>query len=55
LQAASRVASVLGAARHVIIDIDLRQFGGSALTADIAAQLQSLTRQRRRVRLLLLH
>jgi 7-cyano-7-deazaguanine synthase len=36
LQAAANVARQLGAAGHVITDIDLRQFGGSALTADIA-------------------
>ena len=36
LEAAGRVARSLGAARHVIADIDLRVFGGSALTADIA-------------------
>lgn len=36
LQAAARVADVLGAAEHKIADIDLRLFGGSALTADIA-------------------
>jgi len=36
LAAAGRVAQALGAARHVIADIDLRVFGGSALTADIA-------------------
>jgi 7-cyano-7-deazaguanine synthase len=35
LQAAERVAAELGAARHVVADIDLRIFGGSALTADI--------------------
>jgi 7-cyano-7-deazaguanine synthase len=34
LEAASRVAEALGAARHVIVDIDLRIFGGSALTDD---------------------
>jgi 7-cyano-7-deazaguanine synthase len=32
LDAAARVATELGAARHVIADIDLRVFGGSALT-----------------------
>ncbi len=32
LDAARRVAARLGAARHVIADIDLRVFGGSALT-----------------------
>ena len=35
LEAAKRVAEHLGAAEHVILDIDLRQFGGSALTSDI--------------------
>ncbi|MDQ0385337.1 7-cyano-7-deazaguanine synthase [Streptomyces sp. DSM 42143] len=35
LEAAQRVAQVQGVARHVIADIDLRVFGGSALTADI--------------------
>lgn len=35
LKAAARVADVLGAAQHKIADIDLRLFGGSALTADI--------------------
>ncbi|MDR3436991.1 7-cyano-7-deazaguanine synthase QueC [Telmatospirillum sp.] len=36
LDAAARVAKALGAARHMVVDIDLRAFGGSALTADIA-------------------
>jgi 7-cyano-7-deazaguanine synthase len=36
LLAAERVAIALGAAQHVVAQIDLRQFGGSALTADIA-------------------
>jgi 7-cyano-7-deazaguanine synthase len=36
LAAAARIAKVLGAARHMVVDIDLRAFGGSALTADIA-------------------
>jgi 7-cyano-7-deazaguanine synthase len=35
LDAAARVAAAFGAARHVTARIDLRQFGGSALTADI--------------------
>ena len=35
LDAATRVARSLGATEHVILDIDLRQFGGSALTSDI--------------------
>ncbi|HZS56307.1 MAG TPA: 7-cyano-7-deazaguanine synthase, partial [Bryobacteraceae bacterium] len=35
LQAASRVAQQLGSAEHKVIDIDLRAFGGSALTSDL--------------------
>jgi 7-cyano-7-deazaguanine synthase len=35
LEAAARVASSLGAAEHRVISIDLRAFGGSALTDDI--------------------
>jgi 7-cyano-7-deazaguanine synthase len=34
LDAAARVAEALGATRHVVADIDLRAFGGSALTDD---------------------
>lgn len=36
LDAAARVAASLGVAEHIVADIDLRPFGGSALTADIA-------------------
>src|SRR5690349_19359188 len=36
LQAAERVAKTLGAARHMIAEIGLDAFGGSALTDDIA-------------------
>lgn len=36
LECAKKVASHLGAGDHKIVDIDLRQFGGSALTDDIA-------------------
>ena len=35
LQAAEAVARALGAAKHVVAQIDLREFGGSALTADV--------------------
>lgn len=35
LEAARRVASALGVEGHVVCDIDLRVFGGSALTADV--------------------
>ncbi|MEU4782529.1 7-cyano-7-deazaguanine synthase QueC [Micromonospora sp. NPDC023633] len=37
LEAAARVAKALGATRHVVADIDLRIFGGSALTDDALA------------------
>ena len=36
LEAAARVAQSLGVRQHLVIPIDLRAFGGSALTADIA-------------------
>ena len=36
VDAARRIAARWGVARHVVVDIDLRVFGGSALTADIA-------------------
>ncbi len=32
IEAAGRIAAALGAADHTIVDIDLRKFGGSALT-----------------------
>ena len=35
LDAAGRVARLMGVTRHVVTEIDLRQFGGSALTGDI--------------------
>src|SRR5262245_1466176 len=35
LDAARAIAERMNAARHVVVDFDLRQFGGSALTADI--------------------
>lgn len=35
LEAARRVANAAGVERHVVCDIDLRVFGGSALTADV--------------------
>jgi 7-cyano-7-deazaguanine synthase len=36
LTAARRIAAALGLEQHVVVDIDLRQFGGSALTGEIA-------------------
>ena len=35
IEAARRVASAIGVANHVVVEFDLRVFGGSALTADI--------------------
>ena len=35
LQAAKNVAKALGVKQHIVVDIDLRTFGASALTADI--------------------
>ena len=36
IEAARTIAARLGAARHVVLPLDLRAFGGSALTADVA-------------------
>lgn len=36
LEAAARIAGLLGVERHVVLPLDLTRFGGSALTADIA-------------------
>jgi 7-cyano-7-deazaguanine synthase len=36
LAAARRIATMLGAERHIVLPLDLSAFGGSALTADIA-------------------
>lgn len=36
LDSARKVAAMLGCRRHVVLPLDLRQFGGSALTDDIA-------------------
>jgi 7-cyano-7-deazaguanine synthase len=35
IEAAQRVAERLGLRRHVVLDVDLRAFGGSALTGDL--------------------
>jgi 7-cyano-7-deazaguanine synthase len=39
VKAARRVAAAMGVARHIVARIDLRVFGGSALTDDIAVPL----------------
>jgi 7-cyano-7-deazaguanine synthase len=36
LEAAGRIARAIGARRHIVLPLDLSEFGGSALTADIA-------------------
>jgi 7-cyano-7-deazaguanine synthase len=36
LECAGNVAKAMGAAHHAVINIDLRQWGGSALTSDLA-------------------
>lgn len=36
LEAATRIVDVIGVQRHVVLPLDLRQFGGSALTDNIA-------------------
>lgn len=35
IEAAEKVSSVMGAKGHIVVNIDLRQIGGSALTSDI--------------------
>src|SRR5688500_9986720 len=42
LEAAARIAAGLGAERHVVLPLDLRAFGGSALTDDIAVPKNGL-------------
>jgi len=43
LQSAEAIARELGAERHIVLPLDLRQFGGSALTADIAVPKDGLS------------
>jgi 7-cyano-7-deazaguanine synthase len=49
LDAAKQVAAALRVSQHLIVDIDLRLFGGSALTADISVpkgrDLQDMSRE----------
>lgn len=42
LEAAKRVAAAAGVARHVVIQLDLRAIGGSALTGDIPVPKDAL-------------
>lgn len=46
LEAAARVARAAGVTEHRVIDIDLRAFGGSALTADLAVPKDRAADQR---------
>ena len=39
LEAAKRVAESAGVEDHIVIEIDLRKWGGSALTADLEVRL----------------
>jgi 7-cyano-7-deazaguanine synthase len=41
LEAARRVVAHLGIRRHVVLEIDLRAFGGSALTSDLAVPIDT--------------
>ena len=43
VEAARRVARAAGVADHVVVDIDLRTFGGSALTSDLAVPKREST------------
>ncbi|MCA9121823.1 MAG: 7-cyano-7-deazaguanine synthase QueC [Planctomycetales bacterium] len=36
LGAAAQIATTAGVAKHIVVDVDLRQLGGSALTSDLA-------------------
>src|SRR6187549_4256899 len=36
IEAARAIAGALGTVRHVVLPLDLRRFGGSALTDDVA-------------------
>jgi 7-cyano-7-deazaguanine synthase len=46
LKSAAVIAARLGAARHVVLPLDLRQFGGSALTDDIAVPKSATSTER---------
>jgi len=43
LAAARRIATLLGAERHIVLPLDLSAFGGSALTADIDVPKEGLS------------
>lgn len=43
LESAARIAAAAGAAEHIVLPLDLRRFGGSALTDDIAVPKQGVS------------
>jgi 7-cyano-7-deazaguanine synthase len=45
LDRAREIAQRMGTARHIVVEFDLRQFGGSALTGDIAVPKQRSAEQ----------
>ena len=45
LDRAREIARRIGSARHIVVEFDLRQFGGSALTGDIAVPKQRSAEQ----------
>jgi 7-cyano-7-deazaguanine synthase len=45
IEAAHAIATALGVERHVVLPLDLRRFGGSALTDDIAVPKQGVAKE----------
>ena len=45
LNRAREIAERIGARRHVVVDFDLRKFGGSALTSDIGVPKERSARE----------
>ncbi len=45
IEAARRIARHFGVAQHLVVDVDLRQFGGSALTGDLAVPKDRLAEE----------
>lgn len=43
IDAARKIAQAIGVVRHIVLPLDLRQFGGSALTDDVAVPKQGLS------------
>ncbi|SNS41099.1 7-cyano-7-deazaguanine synthase QueC [Sphingopyxis indica] len=43
LESAARIAAAVGAAEHIVLPLDLRRFGGSALTDDIAVPKEGVS------------